>query len=187
MTESTHHNTAILTKHKTARVSVSTIILLITYSGLVGIDIHGREFWFFSQMLAISVSGLSLWLYWYLFRHHDNSLRTSMLHHIMHWSATLIAIQSLSSLISCGIIAANQAGLFSFVLLAFSLFLFGVYTDTVFILLGISLAVLTYSIITFNNNTTLYNTAIMLASCFIIFTVAHYQHYTSQKKQHAEK
>ena len=131
--------------------------------------------------------GLTLWLYWYIFYNQQQEQNITIWHQLLHWCGTLITVYALSLFVSSGIIAANQAGVITLMILSFSLFLSGVYTDTVFILLGISLGLLTCSIATISKDTALYNSGITAAACMLIFAIAQFQYHSAKKKIHEKK
>jgi len=187
MSEAAKKGKTLVAKCKTARLTISAIILFVTYCGISAIDIHSRGFWFFTQMLSITVCSLVLWLYWYIYHNHQLDHGITIWHQLLHWCGTLISIYSLSLLVSSGMIAANQAGVVTLMILSFSLFLSGVYTDTIFILLGISLGLLTCSIATISKDTVLYNSGITAGACLLIFVIAQFQYHSAKKKTHEKK
>ena len=170
-------------KHKNARISISIIVLLIAYAGITVFDMHERSFWFFTQVMTGSIAALALWLYWYLNRQHCYPNRTTFSHQILHWCGTIISVYALTTLVSSGLITSNQAAIFAFFILSLSLFLAGVYTDTVFIILGIILGLLTCGIATYSQNILLYNACITGGGAILILIIAQFQRYTTENKQ----
>ncbi len=170
-------------KHKNARLAISLLILLIACTGITIFSMHKRSVWFYTQMMTGTIATLSLWLYWYLNRQQCYPNRTTFLHQILHWCGTMISVYALITLVTSGLITSNQASIVAFFLLSLSLFLAGVYTDTIFIILGIILGLLTCSLALYSENILLHNTCITGGGVILIFIITQLQQYTTKKKQ----
>lgn len=124
-----------------ARLIVSLTMLALAFVGLMIMDLHPRSYWVFSQIMAGLYAVLSLWLFWYLHRGEHKVHGSTIWHQLLHWLGLLLAVYITSIFVSTGVMASVQAGLMTLTLLALTIFLAGVYTDTSFMLIGITLAI----------------------------------------------
>ena len=124
-----------------ARLFVSLVMLGLAFLGLIIMDLHPRSYWLFSQIMSALYALLSLWLYWYLNRGQHKVDGSTIWHQLLHWLGLLLAVYITSVFVSTGVMASIQAGLMTLTLLALTVFLAGVYTDTAFMLIGITLLI----------------------------------------------
>lgn len=124
-----------------ARLIVSLAMLAFAAVGLIIMDLHPKGYWLYSQVMAVSYAGMSIWLFWYLHRGEQSVSGSTIWHQLLHWVGLLLAVYITSIFVSTGVMASVQAGLMTLTLLALTIFLAGVYTDSSFLLIGVALAV----------------------------------------------
>jgi len=124
-----------------ARLFVCITMLALAFVGLIIMDLHTKAYWLYSRIMAGLYAILSLWLFWYLHRGEHKIHGSTIWHQMLHWLGLLLAVYLTSIFVSTGIMGTTQAGLVTLTLLALTIFLAGVYTDTSFMLIGITLAV----------------------------------------------
>lgn len=130
------------TKRWKARVIVSLIMLILAFITLLVMKIHPSAYWLFNCIMAGIDAILCVWLVWYVKRHGSKTIIGNLWHMILHWIGFIAVIYLITVFIHHGIISELDAGLYTLVVLAFTLYLAGVYTDTIFILIGIALALM---------------------------------------------
>ena len=165
-----HHH-----KHFKARLCVFIIMLSAGFVGLLIMDIHHKSFWLYSQVISVLFAALSIWLYWYLDRTPNTSMLATIWHQILHWVGLLILVYLTSFFVSTGVMGTTQAGLMCLSLLALSVFLAGVYTDPIFMLIGITLAVFAVGAAMVQAYLSLLMTPIILVVAIIIYITLHFQ------------
>ena len=124
-----------------ARLLVCLLMLTLAFVGLVVMDLHPNGYWLYSQIMAALYAMLSLWLFWYLHRGQHKVHGSTIWHQMLHWLGLLLVVYLTSIFVSTGVMGSTQAGLVTLTLLALTIFLAGVYTDTSFMLIGITLAI----------------------------------------------
>jgi len=124
-----------------ARLFVCLAMLALAFLGLIVMDLHPRGYWVYSQIMSGLYAILSLWLFWYLHRGEHKIHGSTIWHQLLHWVGLLLAVYITSVFVTAGVMASVQAGLMTLTLLALTIFLSGVYTDTSFMLIGITLAI----------------------------------------------
>jgi len=124
-----------------ARLFVCAAMLALAFIGLIIMDLHSKAYWEYTRIMAGSYAMLSLWLFWYLHRGEHKIHGSTIWHQMLHWLGLLLAVYLMSIFISTGVMGTTQAGLATLTLLSLTIFLAGVYTDTAFMLIGITLAI----------------------------------------------
>jgi len=124
-----------------ARLFVSIAMLALAFLGLIIMDLHAKTYWLYSRIMAVTYAALSIWLFWYLNRGEHKVHTSTIWHQILHWIGLLLTVYLISIFVSTGVMGSTQAGLVTLTVLALTIFLAGVYTDTSFILIGITLAI----------------------------------------------
>ena len=124
-----------------ARLIIFFIMLILGFAGLFMINLHGKAFLLYSQVMAIMYAFLCIGLHTYIERFSFTGIIATLWHQLLHWIGLLILIYLMSFLVGAGAIKTSQAGFINLLLLAFSVFIAGVYTDPVFMLIGMMLTV----------------------------------------------
>lgn len=125
-----------------ARLITALIMLALAFIGIVIFSIHSRAYWVYTQVMAFLYAILSLWLYWYIGRGESTPKHSTFLRQAIHWLGLWLSIFLIALFVNVGMFNATQAGLATFVLTALTLFLAGIHTDIIFILIGVTLAIL---------------------------------------------
>lgn len=126
-----------------ARLVVSLIMLALAFVSLIIIGLH-KAYWIFTCVMAGADAVLSIWLVWYVRRTRSNEspFPGKLWHMILHWIGLIAVIYLIAVFINYGVISHTEAGLFALLVLALTLYLAGIYTDTIFMLVGFVLALM---------------------------------------------
>lgn len=165
-----------------ARLIVSLTMLGLALVSLIVMDLHPRSYWVFSQIMAGLYAILSLWLFWYLHRGEHKVHTSTLWHQLLHWIGLLLAVYITSIFVSTGVMASLQAGLMTLTLLALTIFLAGVYTDTSFIFIGITLAIFAAGAALIQAYLSALMIPVILVAALIIYVLLH-----REKKQNKEE
>lgn len=140
---SKHQNTpSPATKRWKARLIVSLVMLVLALISLIMMEIHQNAYWVFTCIMAAIDAVLCIWLVWYVKRHDGTSFPGNLWHMILHWIGLLAILYLITAFVSRGTLDVTEAGLIALMVLALTLYLAGIYTDTTFMLIGITLAIL---------------------------------------------
>ena len=163
-----------------ARLFVSLTMLGLAFLGLIIMDLHQRSYWVFSQIMSGLYAILSIWLYWYLNRGEQKVNGTTIWHQLLHWLGLLLAVYITSIFVSTGVMASIQAGLMTLTLLALTIFLAGVYTDTSFMLIGITLAIFAIGAALIQAYLSALMIPVILLAALVIFILLHRDKHRTQ-------
>ncbi len=131
-------------KHKhpwMARLSVSIIMLLLGFIGMVISYIHRDGSWFYWKWAIPIYALLALWLSWYIREKSKTLSPITLWHELLHWIGLVAAVFLVSFFIRQGIMSRFVAGLFNLTLLSLALFMAGIYIETTFLVVGVVLGV----------------------------------------------
>lgn len=138
---STLNETANATPWK-VRVSVSTLMLLLALLGLLILGIRSSVYWPFICIMSGIDAILCIGLMWYSKTLPGNPFVASLWHMILQWLGYFGMLYLIALLIQQNAITAPNAGLLALMVLAFTIFIAGVYSDTTLIVVGIALALM---------------------------------------------
>ncbi len=124
-----------------ARLVVSSIMLILAFISLFIIETH-RVYWIFTYVMAGVDALLAIWLVWYVRRNDAASFPGNLWHMILHWLGLVAALYILAVFVDRGAVSQPEAAWFALILLSLTLYLAGIYTDTTFMLIGVTLAIL---------------------------------------------
>lgn len=156
-----------------ARLSVSIIMLGLAFITLLVMKIHPRAYWLFTCIMAGIDAILCIGLVWFIKRQNPNAFAINIWHMVLHWLGFIATIYLITVFIRHGVITEVDAGLFSLIILALTLYLAGIYTDTIFILIGITLAILATGTILLKAYLWLIMIPIIVIAALIIFAIVH--------------
>ena len=124
-----------------ARLIVSLIMLALAFVSLIIIGLP-RTYWIFTCVMAGCDALLCIGLVWYIKRRDPKASPGCFWQIILHWIGLFVVIYLLILSVNRGMIAHTEAGLFSLLVLALTLYLAGIYADATFILIGLVLALM---------------------------------------------
>lgn len=124
-----------------ARLGVALVMLGLAFIGMIVSDIHKSGAWLYWKWVIPVYAVLALWLSWYVRKKVSKITPITLWHELFHWAGLIAAVFMVSFFVEHGIISRFVAGLFDLTLLAFSLFLAGIYIETTFIFIGILLGI----------------------------------------------
>jgi len=122
-----------------ARLSITIIMLVLAFIGVVVSDVHINGGWIYWKWIVPVYALLALWLSWYTKKKRQVVSPISIIHEILHWIGLILAIFLISHLVKMGIMSRFLGGIFDIVLLSLAVFLAGIYIEHIFILVGIVL------------------------------------------------
>ncbi len=169
-------SSSIASKHFKARIFVFGAMLVMGFIGLVIMDLHHKSFWLYAQITSVVFALLSIWLYWYIDRTSETEMIATIWHQILHWVGLLILIYLTTFFVSTGIMGTTQAGLMSITLLALSVFLAGVYTDPMFLLIGITLGIFAVGAAMVQAYLSVIMVPVIIVVAIAIYVILHIQH-----------
>jgi hypothetical protein len=166
-THITTHATHTQTLRRLINIQFIINSIIIT-TALIGLAFKGPSYFTYNQIMSVFYGSLSLGYYWSK-RHNDDSLL--FYHQTLHWIGLLIASYILSLYVKSELINDSQAGLVLLLILAFALFLSGLYGEISFMFTGLyimSLAFITISFSSHLTDTYLTDTVLFLTAIFIL-------------------
>lgn len=122
------------------RLIICGIMLLMALLSAFLMDVHSKGYWVYSQILCLVYAVLSLFLYWQNNRGDHRHRRTSFWHQILHWLGLLAVLYIIDLFVRAGIVGNTSAGVITMLLLAYTLYSVGLYSDFLLIFIGIALA-----------------------------------------------
>lgn len=124
-----------------ARLIVGFIMLALAFFGVVMTDIQTTGGWNYWKWIVPIFAILSLWLSWYVKRQKQIVSPIKIWHELLHWLGLILAIFLVSYLADIGTISRFVAGIFHLILLSLTVFIAGIYIETIFIFVGIVLGI----------------------------------------------
>lgn len=134
-------NASHASKRWKARLTVSLTMLTLALVSLIIMGLH-RAYWIFTYLMAGADALLCIWLVWYVKRNDGSRFPGNLWHMVLHWVGLAVVLYLIGLCINRGVISPTEAGLFSLLVLALTLYLAGIYTDTTFVLVGLVLALM---------------------------------------------
>jgi len=178
---------SVLFKRWKARLVVCGIMLVLAIIGLIIMNIHQNTYWMYSRIMAVIYGLLSIWLFWYLNRGEHKVHTSTIWHQILHWIGLIIAMYITSTFVNSGVVSSIQAGLFTLTLLALTVFLAGVYTDSAFMLIGIVLGIFAIGASLVEAYLSIIMIPVIIIAAIAIFFLIHHQKRRDLKKSEQQK
>lgn len=122
------------------RLVVCAIMLLLALVSAFLMDVHAKGYWLYSQILCVVYAVLSLFLYWQNNRGDRRHYRTTIWHQLLHWVGLLTVLYIIYLFVRAGVVGNTGAGVLTMLLLAYTLYSVGLYSDMLLIFVGIALA-----------------------------------------------
>lgn len=161
-----------------ARFFVTVVMLLMAFFSVILIDFHSLHYWFYSQVMCVVYAVLSIWLSWYVNRGKKQFDVVTARHQVFHWLGFLLAIYLIDLFVHSGIMNTLSASVVTLTILAFSVYLIGVYSDVTFIFISIMLGVFSYSLTYVQAYLSVIMIPVILIAAIIIFFIIHHQRQT---------
>lgn len=175
-----------LNQQKKSRILTGSSLLFICFIGACCIEAHPQTFLLYTQVMSLLCALVSFWLCWFLDKKNSLPSHASLWHHFLHWLGTLISLYAITILITDGLLSAHQAGIISMMILSLALFIAGVHSETLFMLLGITLGAITCIIPSAHQTPLLYTFAVCLLCLFTIVGLSTFQEKQSKKALNAK-
>ncbi len=123
-----------------ARLVVGLIMLFLAFVGMVFTNTHETGGWNYWKWMVPIYALLALWLSWYDKRQRSVVSPITLWHELLHWIGLTGVIFLVTYLVHLGTISRFIAGIFHLILLSLGVFLAGIYIDSIFLMVGIVLA-----------------------------------------------
>ena len=171
-------------KQQSAKITSTSLIIISAYIGICFIEPHAQLFLCYIQLTSIAYAMISFWLCWFLYKKNDQPISTTLCHQFLHWCATLLALYIITIFISNGVLSTHEACFMSMIIIAFSFFIAGIYTETLFLLVGTNFAAITCIITGSHNHKILFISGISTACIIAIVYLSRYQKLQPLKASH---
>lgn len=122
-----------------ARLIVGLVMLILSFVGLIVTDLYQQGALNYWRIMVPLFALLSIGLSYYLRKKHHEITAIKIWHEVLHWLGLIIMVYLLSMYVEMGVYSRFQAALGTIALLALSTYLAGVYLDSSFIVIGITL------------------------------------------------
>lgn len=123
-----------------ARLIIGLMMLGLALISLIILQLHAALYWIFCWAMAVADAVLCVGFVMVLHKH--QSYRSGVWRQIWHWLGLMAVMYLLALLVDRGTVSQTEAGLFALVLLALTLYLAGLYTDMIFVMIGITLGLM---------------------------------------------
>ena len=156
------------------RVGVGTIMLLLSFAGLVLTYIEpltSKTSWYYWISMTVIFALLCIGFSWYL-RSKDITILSSLWQDILLWLGMLMALFILHSAVSAGFIGRVESGVFLLDMLAFATFCAGIMLDPCFLLVGITLFIFAFVMIVFEKYLAIAVFGIIVVSLVTLYFLA---------------
>lgn len=128
------------------RFIIGSLMLAIAFVGMIFTNVTSQGGWIYWRTMTPIYALLSIGLSLYLRKMEFSKTVTSLWHEVWHWMGLLLAIFVLSKLVEMGFINHLQAGIQVLLLLALATFLAGVYIESTFLVVGILLGLMIWTV-----------------------------------------
>lgn len=123
-----------------ARFIVGTLIITLSFFGLVLTDLWQKTSWIYWRSTAVASALLCLWLSWHLRNQFHSFSFTSLIREVFLWLAFIGSVFLLSFFVKVGVMGTFAAELSIVTLLAFTLLVAGIYIEPSLLVTGVVLA-----------------------------------------------
>ncbi len=125
--------------HWKARLGVGITMLVLAFLGVLLTFFLGDGGWSYWTWIVPIYAVLVLGLSWFIRR--DKEISHPIWHELLHWFGLFVGVSLVILYVHLGIVSKNMGALFVLTLLAFSVFIAGVYVEKTFMLVGAVLAI----------------------------------------------
>lgn len=122
-----------------ARLIVGVLMLILSFIGLVITDMHQDMAWDYWRIIVIVNALLSISLNLYLRRDKKIFSPSALGKELLHWGGLVLAMYLVSIFVSMGLQSRFLGSLQLMTLLAFAIFMAGVYVESTFMVVGLLL------------------------------------------------
>jgi hypothetical protein len=136
------------------RITIDIIMLVLAFVGLFISDTHPKGNWLYWRIVAPIFAVLCIWLGWYM-RRNLKLVRRHIMHDILLWIGLLVAFYLVSLLVDRGIMGSLEAGFVALILLSLTTYIAGIFIESTFMLIGLSMAVFVVAAVFFETQLSL--------------------------------
>lgn len=123
-----------------ARLVIGLIMLSLSLISLIILELHASIYWIFCWLMAIVDAVLCIG--WVMALKKYQNYRSGVIRQVWHWLGLMAVMYLLALLIDRGTVSQTEAGLFALALLSLTLYLAGLYTDIIFVMIGIAMGLM---------------------------------------------
>jgi hypothetical protein len=149
---------------KTTRLAISLAIFLLALASLVIMKLHADSYWLFTWVMAVIDAVLCVWL-----AYHKKKLFWSQ---VWQWCGFFAFMLMVSVFLQKQVITYDAAGLLALLLLSFSIFISGIYTEVLLMLVGAALAILVMGVTLVTHNFWFFIAPVSLVTVLILYWLA---------------
>jgi hypothetical protein len=160
--------------HLQVQLAICLVMLALALIGLVVMNFYPAAFWKYSLWMAFLYAVMSIGMFLYTHRGQDLFFST-VWHQLLHWLGMLLAIMVIFTFVRTEVITSIQAGMVMLMLLAFSIFLAGVYADPFFMIIGLVLGVFAVAASYIHAYLPLLMIPVILVAAGLIFVLIHHE------------
>lgn len=125
--------------HWKARMLVGSLILLLSFIGLLISDLTKDGAWVYWRIMVPFFALLCLGLSWFLRRDRKGLTSLTIWHEVIHWLGLMLAVYLISIFVDTRLMERFVGSLVILTLLGLTIFVLGVYVETIFFLIGLTL------------------------------------------------
>ena len=118
---------------------IGLIMLGLSFIGLIVSDVRQNGAWLYWRVMVPVFAGMCLFLSWYLRRKQHLITPTTIWHELVQWFGLGLTVYLVSIFVNIGLMGRFEAGLIVLTLLAFNIFVTGIYVEATFFIIGIVL------------------------------------------------
>lgn len=155
-----------------ARLGVGLVLLSLALVQLLLMAWHIPGYWAFASWMTAADALLCIWLTGYL-RASKQSLIKTIWPQVLHWIGVIATMYFIALLIDRGVIEHADACVLSLMVLALSLYLAGIYIDTAFLLVGLTIGLMATLAILVDNYLLMVMIPIMLVVAIIMLMLVY--------------
>lgn len=152
--DAAEHDRRLIANRWKVRIVVDIIMLVLAFIGLFIADTSPKSNWLYWRIVAPIYAILCIWLGWYMRRNLKLS-RRHILQDILLWVGLLVAFYLVSLLVSRGILGNLEAGLVALILLSLTTYIAGIFIESTFLLIGLSMAIFVVAAVFFQTQLSL--------------------------------
>jgi hypothetical protein len=132
--------------HWRIRMFVGFFMVCLAFIGLILTELYEDGAWHYWRGLCIVYACLSIGMNCFTRRKEAHRLTANIWHEIMHWMGLFFAVMVLSIMVEIGMMGRFLSSILVLLLLAFSTYLAGVYTDITLLFVGLLIGLFAFGL-----------------------------------------
>ena len=129
-------------KHSSkVRIGGALFLLVLSIIGLIVSDLRTNKAWDYWMGMVPVFALVCLFLSWYLHRRPKGNIKAMLWNELLQWAGLGLAVGLIALFVHVGLMGKFDAGLAIMVLLALTTFTAGIYSEPMFIVIGLLLGI----------------------------------------------